>query len=229
MEAPASPETTSLDQAPPLVIWGASGHALVVADAVRAQRKFSIVGFLDDGPGRKGAEFAGSVVLGGRDALSELHSRGIRQLHVAVGHCATRLKLAAIAQSEGFQLATVVHPSAVIPTDVPVGGGSFVAAGVVVNVGAQVGESVILNTSCSVDHECDIQDGVHIGPGVRLGGNVQVQRAAWLGIGATIFNRITIGERSIVGGGAVVTRDIPAGSVAYGVPARVVRRVRHEE
>lgn len=219
----------SLDLAPPLVIWGASGHALVVADAARAERKFSIVGFVDDRPELKGLAFAGSQVLGGRDALRDLHSRGVRHLHVAVGHCATRLKLARLGQSEGFVLATVIHPHAVMPTQTPIGDGSFVAAGVVVNFGARVGENVILNTSCSVDHECDVQDGVHVGPGVRLGGNVQVRRAAWLGIGATIFNNVSVGEGSIVGGGAVVTRDIPARVVAYGVPARVVRGVRIDE
>lgn len=229
METPTSTETVSFDQALPLVIWGASGHALVVADAARAQRKFSVVGFIDDRPGLKGTAFAGSEVLGGRDALRELHSRGVRLLHVAVGHCATRMKLAGLARSEGFQLATVIHPRAVVATVTPVGDGTFVAAGVVVNVGARVGENVILNTSCSVDHECDIHAGVHVGPGVRLGGCVQVGRAAWLGIGATIFNRISIGEGSIVGGGAVVTRDIPAGVVAFGVPARVVRGVRQDE
>ncbi|HEX2874560.1 MAG TPA: hypothetical protein VHP33_25075, partial [Polyangiaceae bacterium] len=173
MEAPSSPQTVSLDLAPPLVIWGASGHALVVADAARAQRKFSIAGFVDDRAERKGVAFAGSEVLGGRDALRELYARGVRHLHVAVGHCATRLKLARVAQSEGFLLATVVHPNAVIAAQTPVGDGTFVAAGVVVNVGARVGENVILNTSCSVDHECDIRDGVHVGPGVRLGGSVE--------------------------------------------------------
>jgi acetyltransferase EpsM len=228
MDAPPSPQT-SLVLAPPLVIWGASGHALVVADTARAQGKFSIAGFVDDRPERKGVAFAGSKVLGGRDALRELHARGVRHLHVAVGHCATRLKLARFAQSEGFLLATIVHPNAVIAAQTPVGDGTFVAAGVVVNVGARVGENVILNTSCSVDHECDIQDGVHLGPGVRLGGGTQVRRAAWIGIGATVLHQVTIGEGSIVGGGAVVVRDIPAGIVAYGVPATVVRSVRPEE
>jgi UDP-N-acetylbacillosamine N-acetyltransferase len=229
MAAPPFPKTVSLDPPPPLVIWGASGHALVVADAARVQGKFSIAGFLDDRLERKGSPFAGSEVLGGRDALRELYARGVRHLHVAVGHCATRLKLASFAQSEGFVLATVVHPSAVIAESTPVGDGTFVAAGVVVNVGARVGESVILNTSCSVDHECHVQAGVHLGPGVRLGGGVQVGRAAWVGIGATILDHLSIGEGTIVGGGAVVVRDIPAGVVAYGMPARVVRSVNPED
>jgi acetyltransferase EpsM len=229
MEAQRSPLTLSLDPPPPLVIWGASGHALVVADAARAQLKYSIAGFIDDRPERKGVVFAGSEVLGGRDALRKVYERGVRHLHVAVGNCATRVKLARLAQSEGFLLATVIHPNAVIAARTPVGDGTFVAAGVVVNVGARIGENVILNTSCSVDHECGVQDGVHLGPGVRLGGGVQVGRAAWIGIGATILNHLSIGNGSIVGGGAVVARDIPAGVVAYGVPAKVVRSVRPED
>jgi acetyltransferase-like isoleucine patch superfamily enzyme len=52
---------------------------------------------------------------------------------------------------------------------------------------------------------------------------VSVGRGAWIGIGATVRDRITIGEASIVGAGAVVVRDVPVGVVAHGVPASVQR------
>ncbi len=47
----------------------------------------------------------------------------------------------------------------------------------------------------------------------------------WLGGGAVVLPGVTIGDDSVIGAGAVVTRDVPAGVVAVGNPARVVRKL----
>lgn len=81
---------------------------------------------------------------------------------------------------------------------------------------AQAIESVLM-------HDCVISDGVHIGPGCRVAGGVTVGKYAWLGIGATVIDKRSIGEDSIVGAGAVVIRDVPDAMVVAGVPARTLR------
>jgi acetyltransferase EpsM len=81
----------------------------------------------------------------------------------------------------------------------------------------------MINTCASVDHECVIEDGAHICPGVHLGGKVTIGRAAWVGIGSTVSDRVHIGEYSVVGAGSLVLDDIPPKVVAYGVPASVKR------
>lgn len=53
-----------------------------------------------------------------------------------------------------------------------------------------------------------------------------VKRGASIGSGATILCGVTIGERAIVGAGSVVTKDVPAGAVVAGNPARVLRRIQ---
>jgi acetyltransferase-like isoleucine patch superfamily enzyme len=50
-----------------------------------------------------------------------------------------------------------------------------------------------------------------------------VKQGASIGSGATILSNVTIGERAIVGAGSVVTRDVPAGTIVAGNPARVLR------
>jgi len=54
---------------------------------------------------------------------------------------------------------------------------------------------------------------------------VRLKRGCYLGAACLILPGVTVGERAVVGAGAVVTRDVPPGKIALGVPARVVRDV----
>jgi UDP-N-acetylbacillosamine N-acetyltransferase len=213
----------------PIAIWGASGHARVVADAVRKGETFSVFGFIDDTPARRGEAFAGATVLGGREVLATLTRYGVSTIHVAIGHCRARMDLSKVAMDRGLRLGSVIHPSAILALDATIGDGTFVAAGAIVGPASRVGQCVILNSGCSVDHDCVVEDGAHIGPGVHMGGAAHVGQLAWIGIGATLRDRASVGHGAIVGAGAVVLRDVPPELVAYGVPARVVRAKRPQE
>lgn len=209
---------------PKLVVWGASGHAKVVADIIRLRGEYEIVGFLDDvNPLSHGGEFFGARILGGVEQLENLREQGVSYMIVGFGQCDARLKTAEIIKRNGFLLATAIHPAAVVARDVVIPCGSVVAAGAVINPGCIIGENVIINTGARVDHDCRIADGAHICPGVVLAGNVTVGKGTWVGLGANVIEKITIGAFSFIGVGSVVTGDIPDGVAAFGSPARVTR------
>lgn len=107
-----------------------------------------------------------------------------------------------------FNFATAVHPSAIISPKSSVGVGSVVMQGAIIQSSAVVGRHCIINTAASVDHDCVVEDFVHISPHATLCGNVFV------------------GEGSQVGAGAVVMRDVPDNVLVMGNPARVVKRLR---
>jgi acetyltransferase-like isoleucine patch superfamily enzyme len=93
-------------------------------------------------------------------------------------------------------------------------------AGAVVQPGAFIGRNVIVNTRASVDHDCCIQDHVHIAPGSTLCGNVTVGLGAMVGAGAVVIPGLTIGAGAMIGAAAAVCSDVPEKAVARGVPAR---------
>lgn len=210
-----------------IVIWGASGHAKVVADIIRLRGEYQIFGFIDSiNPERRNAEFYGANILGGAEQLDRLKDEGVDQLIFGFGNGDARLRLAELIKSKGFRLVSAIHPRSITASDVTIAPGTVVAAGAVINPGSLIGENVIINTSSSIDHDCVIGDGTHICPGVHLGGHVKIGRGTWIGIGACVSDHISIGNESMVGAGAVVIRDLPDNVVAYGNPAKVAKMRR---
>jgi acetyltransferase-like isoleucine patch superfamily enzyme len=96
-------------------------------------------------------------------------------------------------------------------------------AGAIVAEEAVLGRQCIINTRASVDHECILEDGVELAPAATFCGLVHAERHAWICAGATVLPRIRIGQDAIVGAGAVVTQDVPAGQTVVGVPARAIQ------
>jgi sugar O-acyltransferase (sialic acid O-acetyltransferase NeuD family) len=94
-------------------------------------------------------------------------------------------------------------------------------AGAVVNAFTKIGRGCIVNTGATIDHDCLLHDFVHISPGVHLAGDVRVSACSWIGIGASIKQGMSIGAKTTVAAGSVVISNIPADSIALGVPAKV--------
>ena len=208
-----------------IVIFGASGHAKVVADAIRRAGTFDIAGFVDQvSLARDGQTFFGSHVHTDGGALQRFLDDGITRAFVAIGDCSARIRIADSLSLMGFTLPILVHPSAVIAESTRLGAGTFVAAGAVIGPDCSIGQHVIINTRASVDHDCEIQEGVHVCPGVSLAGDVCIKERTWAGIGATVIEKLTIGTRCFIAAGSVVTGDLASESRVAGCPARPIAR-----
>jgi UDP-N-acetylbacillosamine N-acetyltransferase len=209
-----------------IVIWGASGHALVVANAAEISGFFQVVGFLDDiNPAQRLTPLPGRNVLGGRETLDDIRQGGVLDIALGFGDCDARLKVGPFLRENRFIVATIVHPSSIIAEDVVLGEGTVVLAGVVIDPGCKIGKYCIINNNAIISHQSEIEDGVHVCPGVNIAGNVHIGRGAWIGIGTTVIEKLSIGEGSFVGAGSTVVGDIPGGVLAFGSPARVIRKI----
>ena len=199
-----------------LVIIGASGHGKVIADIAMKMKKWESIFFLDDV--KTGSSVLGLSVIGNISSASLYIDDS--EFIIALGNNLTRKLLQMKLESEGAKFAVLIHPAAILGTDVSICSGSVIMAGVVINSSTTVGKGCIINTACSLDHDNVIEDFVHISPGTHLAGTVKVCEETWIGIGSTISNNVTVCGGCIVGAGSVIIRDISEPGTYIGVPAR---------
>jgi sugar O-acyltransferase (sialic acid O-acetyltransferase NeuD family) len=212
----------------PLVLWGATGQAKVIAEFA-PDLGYEIIGLIDCAPEVE-SPLPGVPIFRDRSGLDSLLSEaGGQELSgaAAIGgwRASDRLDVLAIMRTRGLHTPSLIHPTAWVARDADVANGAQVLAAAAIAARARLGAGVIVNTGARIDHECIVGQGAHVASGAVLAGCVELGRNSFVGPGAVVVARARIGEGSIIGAGAVVTRDIPAGVVAYGSPARVVRPV----
>jgi UDP-perosamine 4-acetyltransferase len=202
---------------------GAGGHAKVLLDALQVRGDVDVVGLVDSDPDLKGMKVLGVTVIGGDEALEGLRRDGVSHAFLGVGGTGDnepRRRLWDLAHSHGFQLLSVIHPSAVLSPSASLGEGVCVCPGAIVGAGARLGCNVIVNSGAIVEHDCDIGDHVHVASGAVLAGGVTVGEGAHIGAGASIRQGVHVGRGALVAMGAAVVADVPDRAVVAGVPAR---------
>lgn len=200
-----------------LAILGASGHGKVVADIAELSGWDEILFFDDAWPELK--KNSTWRIVGGTDELLS-SSDDFDGVAVAIGNNAARLDKLKLLNNHKISLPAIIHPQSVISRYARIADGCVVCAGVVVNADTCVGFGSILNTACSVDHDCTISEAVHVSPGAHLAGGIRVGACAWVGIGASIKQLITIGSHAVVGAGSVVVKDVLERNTVVGIPAK---------
>lgn len=192
-----------------MVLYGASGHAKVIIDILEANGE-KIDFIVDDNPELK--ELLGYEV--------RRNTGYYDKMIIAIGSCQARKMVAD--SIEVSRYLTAVHPSAVVSLRVRLGDGTVVMQGAVVQSCARIGKHCIVNTGASVDHDCVIEDFVHIAPHATVLGGVKVGRGTWIGAGSVVKQNVTIGSNCVIGAGAVVICDVPDGATVVGVPGKEI-------
>jgi len=206
-------------------VYGASGHAKVVIDAIECQGLYEIAFLVDDDVNLKGRHVFGYPSIGGKDDLIVFAKReAIKAGIVAIGGNPARRAVAVWLTKRGFEFITAVHPAAPIGRGVEIGAGSVIMPGAVVNADTSIGEHVIINTGATVDHDCRIGDFAHIAPGAHICGTVTIGANAFICAGVTVTPNRSIGQNVIVGAGSTVIYDLPDDITAIGSPAEILKK-----
>lgn len=197
-----------------LNLFGASGHAKVIIDIIKSNN-LELAHIFDDN--KSIDKLLNYKVTTSYDS-NLLESS---PLLVSIGDNVIRKKIAFINDTNLSE--PLIHPSAIISSEVVLGKGTVVMPNVVINSGTRIGENCIINTSAVIEHDCIIEDYVHISPNAALAGGVKVREGSHVGIGANIIQSIEIGEWSNIGAGAVVVKNIPSHCTAVGIPAKPIK------
>jgi sugar O-acyltransferase (sialic acid O-acetyltransferase NeuD family) len=210
---------------PPLLLVAAGGLAREALTAVRASGSHEVVGMLDDDPARHGTTMAGVPVLGGLEVAA---ARPEAELVLCAGSGIARARLAARLAELGVdpaRYAILRHPSVEVPEGCRVGAGTVLLAHVAITADVQIGGHVIVMPNATLTHDDVLEDFVTVCAGVTLGGFVRVGAGAYLGMSASVRERLTVGAGAVLGMGAVLLKNLPDGETWVGVPAHALAAV----
>lgn len=186
-----------------LIILGAGGHGKCVAEAAIAMDIWGGICFLDDCWPEIPQLLNGSL-LGRTDHLGQIAQQH-DQVIVAIGNNTLRQQLQNKLIKEGYSIATVIHPSAVVSPTAVIDAGSVVLALAVLGSHASIGQGCIVNVHTTVDHDVKISDFAHLGIGVRLCAGSTIGPSAWLQAGCITIYQAQVAKDQIVSVGTIVT------------------------
>lgn len=209
-----------------IAIFGVGGFGrevlTLIQDINKVEPTYNILGFFDDGH-PKGEIHNGYPTLGGIEELNAWPTE--LAITIAIGTPRiNKIVLEKITNKKVF-FPTLIHPTVIIgdKSFVEIGKGCIICAYSIITTNIKIGDFVILNLACTVGHDSIIEDHASFMPSVNISGEVSIGEGVYVGTGSKIINQVDIGKETIVGAGAVVSKSLPGGCTAVGVPAKVIK------
>ena len=198
-----------------MYLYGAGGHAKVIIEILEAGG-IKIDTIFDDN------ESIGSLL---KYPVQKFPQQLVQdgKFIISIGNNITRRK---ISLAVNVQFGIAVHPASVLSERSIIGEGSVVMGGVVINVDTLIGKHCIINTNSSVDHDCILEDFVHISPNVALCGDVHIGEGSLIGAGSVIIPGKKVGKYCTIGAGSVVIDNLPDYSIAVGNPCKKINSIQ---
>jgi sugar O-acyltransferase (sialic acid O-acetyltransferase NeuD family) len=209
------------------VIIGAGGNAKKIVDI------FILLGI--DFIGYISSEEVESTIYGYKvigkleDIETVKKNHNISQAVVSIGDNFKRKQISELLKNQYITFINVIHPTATISHTVEIGHGNMIMAGAVIHANARIGNSCLIDTNAVVEHDVLMDDFSSVAPGAIICGSAKIGEVSAIGAGATVLEKRSIGNHSVIGAGSTVIDSLPDHSLAYGVPAKVIRKRKEGE
>jgi acetyltransferase EpsM len=203
----------------PFCIYGAGGHCKVIIEIIENIDK-KIHSLFEDNPSK---ENLFSYNLTNDPAIFQLESV---QWIIGIGNNLARKK---IAEEHELHYGLAIDKTARVSRRAVLGDGTVVMPGVTINSSTIIAAHCIVNTNSSVDHDCVLENYVHVSPNATLCGGVFGGEGTHVGAGAVVVPGINIGKWCTIGAGAVIIKDVPHYSTVVGNPGRIIKSEKQNE
>lgn len=209
-------------------VYGASGFGREVMPLVRHQyEKFKKEQFVFIDDNQAGEILSGYRILSYTDFLA--HSGVSKGVVIAIANSQVREKLTSKLASDHVKQLNIQAQNVAIAEEAEIAEGSLFCSFTCVTSNAKIGKGFHANIYSYIAHDCVIGDFVTFAPGAKCNGNVHIEDHAYIGTGAVIKQGksdrpLVIGKGAVVGMGAVVTKNVPAGVTVIGNPAKPLGR-----
>ena len=212
-----------------VAILGGQGNAAVIAAAIEHARRMGatdleVAGFLNDR-----AEIGQMIdlfpVIGKTADAPRLLNEGYWFINTILRIDGNKER---IGMFEGLgipddRLATFIHPMAYVAPSVQVGPGCVILPQVAMSPGSKLGKGCIMMVGATMGHDNEVGDFCHIAAQACVGSYLKIGKGVHIGLNATVREGLTIGDYATLGMGAVLTKNIGAGEIWAGNPARFLR------
>ena len=209
-----------------VILVGCGEHAKMVIDNIEECSSFEIIGLTTNSPDEISKRIYGYPVICLDENIPELiQNEKIDGYFLGVGIAKgmfLRKKLYSWLDTF-LEAVNIIHPLCQVSKYSKIGKGNIFEAYTKIANDATVGNHCILNSFSSINHDQTIGDNVLIACNVSLAGR-KIGSHTIIADGASIAFKRSVGENCIVGDGSVVTKDLPDNSIAYGNPAKIIKK-----
>lgn len=173
-----------------IAIIGAGGHGRVIAECILKSEFYDLIGFIDSNASVGTSVFGEIKVISNQENILALKS--VDEFIIGIGNSSIRRKIVSEFQGK-LKWATIIHPSAVVASDIELLDGTVVLANAVVNTGSKIGKFCIVDAGVIIDHDCEIGEFSHISIGTKVGSNSKLPAETKTEIGQSIKS-FTVGS-----------------------------------
>ena len=204
-----------------ILIVGAGGFGREVLQWVRDAWPAAagmVAGFLSADAGILDGHDCGIGIVSDPERFTPLPGDG---LLLGIGISGVRRRVAESLLRRGATFLTLAHPTAIVARTAVIGAGAILCPYAVVSAAARVGPCALVNYHASLAHDARAGAYAVLSPYAALGGGACVGEDAFLGLHAAVGPGRRVGDRSKVSANSCALADVPADSLAYGVPGRI--------
>ena len=196
------------------ILIGAGGHCNSCIDVIELEKKYKIIGLVDDKKKIKNLKYK---ILGNDKNLKILLTKS-KFAHISIGQINNFKKREEIflnLKKIGFKMPSIISPLAYVSPKAKIGEGTIVMHGAIINRGALIGNNCIVNTKALIEHDTSVGDNCHVSTRSTLNGGVIIGNNSFIGSHAILKQNIKVGKNCFVNANLFVNKNIKDNSKIY--------------